>query len=90
MALITSVSLIHDFTLVFPQVFGAYCSTDWSERHEHERNLTYIGTGETFVFSLTPDPIKYEWIGIKKGSETPNSAQLFMSGDNSQVNIGGG
>lgn len=37
----------------FSQVFGAFLSTDVSERRRHDaEELQYFGTGECFVFTV--------------------------------------
>ncbi|NXU80477.1 TBC24 protein, partial [Oreotrochilus melanogaster] len=46
------------------EVCGAYLSTDWSERN-HQRQLSFFGTGECFVFRLQPEVERYEWVIIK-------------------------
>lgn len=38
-------------------IIGAYLSSDWSERS----SKSFFGTGETFVFSLSPETKKYGW-----------------------------
>uniref|UniRef100_A0A6P8IVQ8 GTPase-activating protein skywalker-like n=1 Tax=Actinia tenebrosa TaxID=6105 RepID=A0A6P8IVQ8_ACTTE len=70
------------------EIFGAYCSTSWSERNEAPKSLTYFGTGEMFVFSLYPTPIKYCWNGLEEDGENIN--EYFMAGDNNCLMIGGG
>ena len=50
----------------------------------------YFGTGESFVCRLAPSYAKYQWVGLTIGEKTPHSAQLFLSGDNTQIAIGGG
>lgn len=80
-------------------VFGAYCSTAWSQRHfkdEFGNRQTYFGTGETFLFSLRPTVAKYQWVGISRQqddaalSSVEHSAELFMHADNNMITIGGG
>lgn len=72
------------------EIFGAYCSSDWSERTAGGKNLTYFGTGETFIFTLNPEPRKYDWIGIDPDNEIVNTANMFLAGDNSMLTVGGG
>ena len=39
------------------QVFGAFLSTDVTERRKHDSDeLAYFGTGECFVFTVRPFP----------------------------------
>lgn len=85
-------SHVFDVTcVVCGQVFGAYCSTDWDERLNQDRNLAYFGTGETFLFLLEPRCEKYAWVGLSQPfGDVPPSANLFMAGDRHQILIGGG
>ncbi|XP_057372879.1 GTPase-activating protein skywalker-like isoform X1 [Daphnia carinata] len=78
-------------------VFGAYCSSRWAERNSkdcHGGRQGYFGTGETFVFTLVPNEIKYPWVGISASSEGPScvrhAAELFMASDGHMVTVGGG
>ncbi|KAK7080849.1 hypothetical protein SK128_025690 [Halocaridina rubra] len=80
-------------------VFGAYCSTSWAQRNvkdEYGNRQTYFGTGESFLFSLRPEVVKYQWVGISKQQEdaaissVKHSSELFMHGDNNMITIGGG
>eukprot|EP00088_Acartia_fossae_P055676 TRINITY_DN6464_c2_g1_i2.p1 TRINITY_DN6464_c2_g1~~TRINITY_DN6464_c2_g1_i2.p1 ORF type:complete len:522 (-),score=102.22 TRINITY_DN6464_c2_g1_i2:950-2515(-) len=83
-------------------IFGAYCSSTWRERNEKdERGLRqlYFGTGETFLFKLLrgqdgqQDEIQaYKWVGRDKEIEGKGdrAEQLFMSGDDTMISIGGG
>ncbi|KAG8014895.1 TBC1 domain family member 24 [Nibea albiflora] len=42
-------------------VFGAFLSTDVTERRKHDSDgLTYFGTGECFVFTLRPNMERYQ------------------------------
>jgi hypothetical protein len=74
----------------FCQVIGAYCSTDWAVRLNQQRTGAYFGTGESFICQLSPSRVKYSWVGLTLAEKTPYSAQLFLSGDSSQITIGGG
>ena len=53
------------------------------------KNLSYFGTGETFVFTLSPEKKKYDWIGLKEES-IPNTANMFQAGDRTVLTVGGG
>lgn len=82
---------------LFGQVFGAYCSSRWAERKSkdsHGGRQGYFGTGETFVFTLVPNEVKYPWVGINASSEGPScvrhAAELFMASDGRMITIGGG
>ena len=76
------------FTCITQQVFGGFVTTSWAERNSGHKTLSYFGTGESFVFRLSPRPVKYAWTGLqKKGLDTTD---LFMAGDNKSLMIGGG
>ena len=91
---------IHFFyKFFFRQVFGAYCSSPWSERRSkdsHGGRQGYFGTGETFVFTLLPETKKYPWVGINAASSPDgpacvrHAAELFMASDGHMITIGGG
>lgn len=72
------------------QIIGAYCSSDWANRLNNAKNLSYFGTGETFVFTLSPRIKMYPWVGVRLGDDTPTSAHQFQAGDNTKITIGGG
>ncbi|KAF4523265.1 hypothetical protein B566_EDAN006888 [Ephemera danica] len=83
------------------EVFGAYCSTMWMERNmKDDKGLrqAYFGTGETFVFSLSPERRKYGWVGQNmiedddgnRTNDMGHAAELFMAADNHMITIGGG
>jgi hypothetical protein len=85
--------------LDFIQVFGAYCSSRWAERNSkdsHGGRQGYFGTGETFVFTLVPNEIKYPWVGISATSSSDgpscvrHAAELFMASDGHMITVGGG
>ncbi|OWF40524.1 uncharacterized protein LOC110463658 [Mizuhopecten yessoensis] len=71
------------------EVFGAFCSTYWRDRKHRTKNLSYFGTGETFIFTLNPKKQKYSWVGLQQ-EDIPNTANMFLAGDNSMLTIGGG
>ncbi|XP_033759375.1 GTPase-activating protein skywalker-like isoform X2 [Pecten maximus] len=71
------------------EVFGAFCSTYWRDRKRRTKNLSYFGTGETFIFTLSPKKQKYSWVGLKQ-EDIPNTANMFLAGDNSMLTVGGG
>ncbi|XP_046461837.1 GTPase-activating protein skywalker-like isoform X1 [Daphnia pulex] len=80
-------------------VFGAYCSSRWAERNSkdsHGGRQGYFGTGETFVFTLVPNEIKYPWVGISATSSSDgpscvrHAAELFMASDGHMITVGGG
>ena len=70
------------------QIIGAFATASWSERTGGHKTLTYFGTGESFVFRLSPSPVKYSWTGLQK--EGLGSKDLFMAGDDKCLMIGGG
>ena len=79
------------------EIFGAYLSSQWSMRNardERGERLRYFGTGETFLFTLWPERVKYPWVGIKnkdnQDSKVDHSAELFMHADSNMISIGGG
>ncbi|XP_076453809.1 GTPase-activating protein skywalker-like [Babylonia areolata] len=71
------------------EVFGAFCADPWVERRTYSRPVRFFGTGETFLFTLVPERVKYEWVG-KPDPHVPLSANMFQAGDNSSLLIGGG
>lgn len=74
-------------------VFGAYCSTNWMERNtisDRGTRNAYFGTGETFLFSLSPVQSKYPWVGIGNDGNVCHTNELFMAADNKMITIGGG
>ncbi|KAI1305988.1 TBC1 domain family member 24 [Halotydeus destructor] len=94
----------HDATILLlkttsNEIFGAYCSETWHGRfgREGEKGATsqYFGTGESFLFSLSPTVAHYPWVGAgstEDGSPktVPHSSQLFMSANNKQLIVGSG
>lgn len=71
------------------EIFGAFCSSYWRERKQSTKNLSYFGTGETFVFTLAPEKKKYDWVGLKE-ENIPNTANMFQAGDRHVLTVGGG
>lgn len=70
------------------EIIGAFVTMSWSERNSGPKTLTYFGTGESFVFRLSPKPIRYLWSGLlEDGSKTTD---LFMAGDDKSLMVGGG
>jgi len=73
-------------------IFGAYCSTAWTTRNEKDdrgMRQRYFGTGESFLFKFAGEEMeKFCWVG--EGAEKDRAQQLFMSGDNTFVTVGGG
>ena len=56
-------------------IFGAFCPEAWKV---HAR---YVGTGESFVFTLAPEGMKYAWSG-------ENDYYMFGAADS--LSVGGG
>ena len=56
-------------------IFGAFCTEAWKV---HAR---YVGTGESFVFTLAPEGMKYAWSG-------ENDYYMFGAADS--LSVGGG
>ena len=56
----------------------------------------FIFSGETFLFTLSPEIKRYEWVGITKqrakadSSPVQHQAELFMHADAEMISIGGG
>ncbi|KAK7090595.1 GTPase-activating protein skywalker-like [Littorina saxatilis] len=71
------------------EVFGAFCAESWMERRTHARPVRFFGTGETFLFTLVPERMKFEWVG-KPDPHVPLSANMFQAGDQTSLLIGGG
>jgi len=70
------------------EIFGGFVTTSWDERNTGHKTLTYFGTGESFVFRLSPKPVKFAWTGLQK--EGVGTTDLFMAGDDKSLMIGGG
>uniref|UniRef100_A0A915A603 RING-type domain-containing protein n=1 Tax=Parascaris univalens TaxID=6257 RepID=A0A915A603_PARUN len=76
------------------EVFGAYCSASWAERHDaHERARSrYFGTGESFVWKVDVESGQlrvYTWVG-NRGDCADNCPQMFMAADDKSLVIGSG
>ncbi|XP_055335073.1 GTPase-activating protein skywalker-like [Paramacrobiotus metropolitanus] len=71
-------------------VFGAFCSHSWENRHLGGKNLSYFGTGESFLFALFPEQKIYQWVGLGKEVTPSPSSCLFMAADSNCLIIGGG
>jgi hypothetical protein len=56
-------------------IFGAFCTEAWKV---HSR---YGGTGESFVFTLAPEGVKYAWSGAN---------DYYMFGAADSLSVGGG
>ena len=80
--------IINFVVFIIPQIIGGLVTSSWSERTTGPRTLTYFGTGECFVFRLSPRPVRYLWTGLQK--EGPGTKDLFMAGDDKCLMIGGG
>lgn len=70
------------------EIIGAFLNTNWGERDSGRKTLAYFGTGECFVFRLSPSPVKYPWTGLEKKDHGNND--LFMAGDDKCLMVGGG
>lgn len=75
-------------------MFGAYCSSSWSERRDkYERAKTrFFGTGESFVWYVEPaggSVVVYRWSGAT--SDHPESCpQMFQAAGDTWFVIGSG
>ncbi|XP_059145627.1 GTPase-activating protein skywalker-like isoform X2 [Physella acuta] len=73
------------------EVFGAYCSASWHTRHEKNKpHLSFFGTGETFVFTFQPCPIKFPWTGTLGDNAPAHPVDHFMAGDDTMLVVGSG
>lgn len=79
------------------EVIGAFCSEAWNRRRDSDGG--YFGNGETFLFTLKPQVIKYPWIGDTLAAATTSttsaasgnySTQLFMNASANHLAIGAG
>ncbi|XP_065312884.1 uncharacterized protein LOC135922347 isoform X2 [Gordionus sp. m RMFG-2023] len=73
------------------EVFGAYCSYDWKGRNK----TNFFGSGETFVFTISPQIYKYGWIGLAKNFENSINKDaagtyMFQCATHDRIMIGGG
>ncbi|XP_067950092.1 GTPase-activating protein skywalker-like isoform X2 [Watersipora subatra] len=72
-------------------VFGAYCATDWVERHKQVdagAQICFFGCGLSFVFKIHPEMVYY-WVG-KEVPVTLPGASMFQAGDKNILMVGGG
>lgn len=68
----------HSLTLdLFPQVCGAYLSTDWSERNKFGGKLGFFGTGECFVFRVSRSIYKSSEVTRPSTAISPVHMTLF-------------
>ena len=58
-------------------MFGSFIATELRERH----GTQFFGSGETFLFSLTPDPVVYRWTG---------ETDLILRGNDQELLVGAG
>ncbi|XP_071429979.1 TBC1 domain family member 24-like [Pithys albifrons albifrons] len=64
------------------EVCGAFLSSDWSERKKSGATSAFFGTGECFVFTVRPEPERFEWVLIKQpelAKAVPRSRQRSPS-----------
>ncbi|XP_060922530.1 TBC1 domain family member 24-like [Limanda limanda] len=64
------------------EVFGAFLSTDMTERSKHDHEgLTYFGTGECFVFTLRPSMEHYQqaMINIMTRRASPQQDPSYLT-----------
>ena len=63
-------------------IFGAFCTTPWSERmaslKQGHKKPSFFGTGESFLFEISPRVVKYEWVGKKYHGDVEANQELFM------------
>ncbi|XP_055353307.1 GTPase-activating protein skywalker-like [Paramacrobiotus metropolitanus] len=76
------------------EVFGAFCSTSWKDRHESKKDLKFFGTGETFLFCCSPKFRIFPWVGWTRNelvdAPVELSSSLFLAANSSTIVIGGG
>ena len=71
-----------------PEYFVS-CLLNRNEKDDKGMRQRYFGTGETFLFMFTATGVqKFGWVG--EGEEKDRATELFMSGDNTFVTVGGG
>ncbi|CAH1245177.1 TBC1D24 [Branchiostoma lanceolatum] len=68
--------------------FGAFIKCIKSFE-DSRKGKGYFGTGESFVFSFSPVPVRYQWVGLK-GQDTSISQNMFISAARNRLTIGGG
>ena len=74
-------------------VFGAFCSQPWSNRlnsNSISKKPSFFGNGETFIFELLPNTVKYEWVGKHTHGQSTSNQELFLFADKEKIIIGGG
>eukprot|EP00300_Choanocystis_sp_HF-7_P015066 c18922_g1_i2.p1 GENE.c18922_g1_i2~~c18922_g1_i2.p1 ORF type:complete len:742 (+),score=138.58 c18922_g1_i2:224-2449(+) len=62
----------------FDHVFGGFASEEWRNSQK------YYGTGESFVFTLSPEPTLYHW------TESDNRNEYFVISNFESISMGGG
>ena len=72
------------------QLIGAFLTSPWSERTTGAKDLTFFGTGESFVFCLAPKSAKYPWLGVEEGRDGVEIRDYFMAGNDECLIVGGG
>ncbi|KRY71385.1 TBC1 domain family member 24, partial [Trichinella pseudospiralis] len=69
-------------------IIGAYCSEAWEMRKKLSQ-LSYFGTGESFLFYFTPTPNVFPWVGLKRPVQK-HGEELFQCATATSLIIGGG
>ncbi|XP_035693950.1 GTPase-activating protein skywalker-like [Branchiostoma floridae] len=72
------------------EVFGAFITESLDYTADKNKSRAYFGTGEMFLFSLTPVPVRYPWVGVTDGGDLSPSQSMFISADYTSLVIGGG
>jgi len=65
-------------------VIGAYCSSSWDQRGD---GSFYFGTGETFIFTLLPQPRMYPWIYLEASNRASNVPKMAESSSSQNHNF---
>ncbi|KRZ67170.1 TBC1 domain family member 24 [Trichinella papuae] len=73
---------------LFFKIIGAYCSEAWEMRKKLSQ-LSYFGTGESFLFYFTPTPNVFPWVGLKRPVQK-HGEELFQCATATSLIIGGG
>ncbi|XP_066266226.1 GTPase-activating protein skywalker-like [Branchiostoma lanceolatum] len=72
------------------EIFGAFITESLDYTANKNKSRAYFGTGEMFLFSLTPVPERFPWVGVSDGGDLSPSQSMFISADHTSLVIGGG
>lgn len=72
------------------KIFGAFCSQPWSDRITRSHlKPQFFGNGESFLFEISPNLIKYDWVGKKNKGAVDTNQELFLYADRDHLVVGG-